>query len=176
LKYEVPWLALDERGKHTKNGLGNSLVGVKWRFFDQDRQGIDMSVYPQIEFNNSQSSYNRGLVEKGMGFVLPVQLQKSWGAISLNPELGYAFHEYHENEWIYGLAMGYQASSNLELLMEVSGVTQDGFHDDELVFNLGARLELSETHALLISAGRSFRSSASGEPQFLLYAGVQFNF
>jgi len=176
LKYEVPWLALDERGKHTKNGLGNSLVGVKWRFFDQDEQGIDMSVYPQIEFNNSQSSYNRGLVKKGMGFVLPVQLQKSWGAISLNPEVGYVFHEYNGNEWIYGLAIGYQASSNLEVLMEVSGVTQQDFHDDELVFNLGARLELSDTRALLISAGRSFRGSASGEPQLLLYTGVQFNF
>jgi len=176
LKYEVPWLVLDERGSHTKAGPGNSAFGMKWRFFDQDRQGIDMSIYPQFEFNNSNSSFDRGLVEKGMEFVLPVQLLKSWGAISLNPELGYVFREHNENEWIYGLAMGYQASSNLELLMEVSGVTQQDFHNDELVFNLGSRLELSETHALLISAGRSFRSSSSGEPEFLFYGGAQFNF
>ena len=60
--------------------------------------------------------------------------------------------------------------------MEVSGVTQQDFHDDELVFNLGTRLELSETRTLLISAGRSFRDSASGEPEFLLYIGIQFRF
>lgn len=176
LKYEVPWLVLDERGEHTKDGIGNSVFGLKWRFLDQDTDGIDMSVYPQLEFDNYHSSIDRGLVEKGMEFVLPIQLQKSWGTISLNPELGYVFREYDGNEWIYGLAMGYQASSNLELLAEISGVTGQDFKDDELVFNIGARWKLSETNTLLISAGRSFRDSASGEPEFLLYTGIQFNF
>lgn len=176
LKYEIPWLVLDERGDHTKDGIGNSVFGLKWRFFDQDTDGIDMSVYPQLEFNNYHSSIDRGLVDKGMELVLPIQLQKSWGIISLNPELGYVFREYNEHEWIYGLAMGYQASSNLELLAEISGNTGQDFEDDELVFNVGARWELSETRTLLISAGRSFRDSASGEPEFLLYTGIQLCF
>jgi len=176
LKYEVPWLVLDERGQRTKNGLGTSEFGVKWRFFDQERYGIDMSVYPQFEFNNSDSSADRGLVDRGLEFVLPVQLQKSFGSISFNPEFGYVFREYNDNEWIYGLALGYEASSNLELLAEIRGTTLQDFQDDELLFNLGARCELSETYSLLIAAGRSFRSAASGEPEFLLYAGIQFNF
>ena len=50
------------------------------------------------------------------------------------------------------------------------------FEDDELVFNIGARRKLSEVNTLLISAGRSFRDSASGEPEFLLYTGIQMNF
>ena len=176
LKYEVPWLVLNESGANTKDGIGNSVFGLKWRFFDQDTKGIDMSVYPQLEFNNSHSSVDRGLVDKGMGFILPIQLQKSWGAISLNPELGYVFREYNEHEWIYGLAMGYQASSDLELLAEISGTTGQDFEDDELVFNLGARCELSETYTLLVAAGRSFRSAASGEPEFLLFTGIQLCF
>ncbi len=71
LKYEVPWLVLDERGRHTSAGLGNSAFGVKWRFFEQDEQQIDMSIYPQFEFNNSSSAVDRGLVDKGIEFVLP---------------------------------------------------------------------------------------------------------
>ena len=176
LKYEVPWLVLDEDREHTKDGPGNSVLGVKWRFFDQDRQGLDMSVYPQLEFNNSHSSFRRGLIDKGMEFALPIQLQRSWGAISLNPEVGYVFREYSENEWIYGVAMGYHASRNLELLAEVSGLTGQDFENDELVFNFGTRLELSETHTLLLSAGRSFRDSASREPELLFYGGLQFTF
>jgi len=176
LKYEVPWLVLDERGERTKNGLGNSLIGVKWRFFDENRQGIDMSVYPKFEFNSSDSSADRGLVGRGLEFVLPAQLQKSFGSISLNPEFGYIFREYNDNEWIYGLALGYEASSNLELLAEISGTTGQDFEDDELVFNLGARCKLSETYTILVAAGRSFRPAASGEPEFLLYTGIQFNF
>jgi len=176
LKYEVPWLVLDERGRHTGAGLGNSALGVKWRFFDQDKQGIDMSIYPQFEFNNSGSSVDRGLVDKGVEFVLPIQVEKSFGPISLNPEFGYAFHEYDDNEWIYGLALGCETSSKLELLGEINGLTGQDFENDELVFNIGARWKLSETNTLLISAGRSFRDSASGEPEFLLYTGIQFNF
>ena len=176
LKYEAPWLILDERGQHTKAGLGNSAFGVKWRFFDQESCAIDMSVYPQFEFNTSNSAEDRGLVDRGVEFVLPFQIEKSFGPISLNPEFGYVFREYHDNEWIYGLAVGYEASSKLELLAEISGTTGQDFEDDELVFNLGARCELSETRTLLLSAGRSFRSDASGEPEFLLYTGLQFIF
>lgn len=176
LKYEVPWLVLDERGERTKAGMGKSAVGVKWRFLEQDRHRIDMSIYPQFEFNNSGSAVARGLVDKGVEFVLPFQVEKSFGPISLNPEFGYAFHEYDDNEWIYGLALGFEASSKLELLGEISGITGQDFENDELVFNIGARWELSETNTLLISAGRSFRDSASREPEFLLYTGIQFNF
>lgn len=176
LKYEVPWLVLDEHGQRTRTGLGNSVFGVKWRFFDQDSQRIDMSVYPQFEFNNSDSAADRGLVDRGAEFVLPFQMEESFGPISLNPEFGYALNEYNDNEWIYGLAVGYEASSNLELLAEISGTTDQDFEDDELVFNLGARCGLSESRTLLLSAGRSFHSAASGEPEFLLYAGIQFIF
>jgi hypothetical protein len=176
LKYEVPWLVLDERGEHTKAGLGNSAVGVKWRFLEQERHQFDMSIYPQFEFNNSDSAVDRGLIDKGVEFVLPFQVEKSFGPISLNPEFGYAFHEYDDNEWIYGLALGCETSSKLELLGEISGVTGQDLENDELVFNIGARWELSETNTLLISAGRSFHDSASGEPEFLLYTGIQLFF
>jgi len=175
LKYEVPWLVLDERGGQTKNALGKSAFGVKWRFLDEDGRKIDMSVYPQLEFNNSDSAADRGLTDRGVDFVLPLQVEKSFGPISLNPEFGYAFHEYDDNEWIYGLAMGYEASDCLELLAEICGKADDCFDDDELVFNLGARCRLSETRTLLLAAGRSCRSPASGEPELLLYAGIQFN-
>ena len=176
LKYEVPWLILDESGKHTKTGLGNSELGIKWRFFDEDRQGIDMSVYPQFEFNNSDSSADRGLVAKGTEFVLPFQFEKSLGPFSINPEFGYVFREYEDNEWIYGVALGYEVLDSLELLAEISGVTGQEFEDDELVFNLGTRWELNETYTLLLAAGRSFRDSASDETEFLLYAGIQLIF
>ncbi len=176
LKYEVPWLVIEECSRHTRAGLGNSTLGAKWRFFEQDRRRIDMSIYPQLAFNSSGSAADRGLVDKGIEFVLPFQVEKSFGPISLNPEFGYAFHEYDDNEWIYGLAMGYEASSRLELLGEVSGMTGQDFDNDELVFNIGARWELNEINTFLISAGRSFRDSASDEPEFLLYTGIQFNF
>src|SRR6266511_3707895 len=31
LKYEIPWVIFHERGIGTRGGIGNSLVGLKWR-------------------------------------------------------------------------------------------------------------------------------------------------
>ena len=92
LKYEVPWVALKDREK-IKGGVGNSLFGVKWRFLDQNRHGMAMSVYPQFEFNNSSSSADRGLVDKGIQFLLPFQIEKKIGKFTVNPELGYLFRK-----------------------------------------------------------------------------------
>lgn len=60
-KYEVPWLVLHENGSGTKSGLGNSVAGVKWRFLDEKRDGVAMSVYPQFEFSNPTTSADLGL-------------------------------------------------------------------------------------------------------------------
>jgi len=45
LKYEVPWVVLNSDEEGVKSGPGDSLAGVKWRFLDNDRDGVSMSVY-----------------------------------------------------------------------------------------------------------------------------------
>ena len=66
LKFELPWIILHEDGEGTKHGLGNSTLGVKWRFLDEDPDGLSMSVYPQFEFKNPTSSGDRGIVDDRM--------------------------------------------------------------------------------------------------------------
>jgi hypothetical protein len=56
LTYELPWVVLVPAGGGASSGLGNSLLGVKWRFLDQTNAGLDVSAYPQVEFNNPTSS------------------------------------------------------------------------------------------------------------------------
>jgi hypothetical protein len=120
LKFEIPWLFLDEDDGPSKNGLGNSQVGVKWRFLDQAEEWLDVSVYPQVEFNNPSSSARRDLVDDGTAWTLPIELEKSFGPVSVNPEIGYVLLE-DEDEWLYGLALGYSPSSGIELLAELHG-------------------------------------------------------
>jgi len=176
LKFEIPWLILDEDGRPTKSGLGNSLFGVKWRFRDEDEDGVSISIYPQFEFNNPTSSDERGLVEEGMELLLPVQLEKSLGPISMNGEVGYAIRENHEDEWVYGLALGREFSEGFELIGEIHGTALRDFAENELVFDIGTRLGMTSFLTLLLAAGRSFRGAESGEPQFFTYVGLQFLF
>ncbi len=62
LKYQVPYLVDGTNRGSTWSGLGKSLAGVKWRFYDSGEDGLQISTYPQLEFNNPALSLERGLV------------------------------------------------------------------------------------------------------------------
>ena len=74
LKYELPIIVLEAReGKqHLSAGLGNSLIGVKWRFYERqappgsNRVSFAFSVYPQLVLNNPTRSLSRGIVDPGL--------------------------------------------------------------------------------------------------------------
>ena len=175
LNYSVSWIVLDNRDEGTKNGLGNSEVAVKWRFMDEDRHGVAMSVYPRLIFNNPTSSAERGLVDKGTTFRLPVQMEKKIGIINVNMEFGHDFRQRGGDEWLYGLALKYAEIKGLEALAEIFGTANNSFKKHETVFNLGFRYDLSKNYTLLASAGRSFHS-APDQPNLLLYGGIQIRF
>jgi hypothetical protein len=173
IKYEVPWLVRHEKDAGTNGGLGNSVVGVKWRFLDQERYGVNMSVYPQYEFNPPTSSADRGLVDDGTNLLLPVQVSKKFGPVWVNGEFGYTFRQHFDGEWLYGLSSGYEIRENLSILGEIHGGTTKEFRKHEVVFNIGTQWDFTKKYGLLVSAGRSFSSGASGEPNLLMFLGLQ---
>jgi hypothetical protein len=176
LKYEVPWVFLDEEGAGTKSGLGNSEIGIKYRFLDEERHGVSMSVYPQFSFNNPTSSDERGLADPGTELLLPFEIARRVGPVDLGLELGYTLIEHGRDEWVYGLAAAWPLAERFELVGEVHGVATGDFEEDVLVFNLGSVLQAHEKINLLFSAGRSFRESSTTEPELLGYLGLQLNF
>ena len=173
LQYEVPWLIHHDQETGTRSGLGNSGAGVKWRFLDEERDGVSMSTYPQFEFNSPTSSADRGLVDHGTNLLLPVEATKKIGPLLLGGELGYTFRQDFGDEWLYGVSCGYDLLENLTFLGEIHGGATREFKSNEVLFNLGAQWDFSKKYGLLASAGRSFRSSTSDEPNLLLYLGLQ---
>ncbi len=173
LNYSVSWILLDSKDEGSKNGLGNSEVAVKWRFLDENRNDVAVSVYPRLIFNNPTSSADRGLVDRGIVFRLPVQMEKKIGIIEINIEVGHDFRQRGGDDWIYGLALKYAEIKGLEALAEVFGTANNSFKRHEAVFNLGLRYDLGKNCSLLASAGRSFHSEMD-QPNLLLYAGIQF--
>jgi hypothetical protein len=176
LKLELAWLVLREHGAKSKTGLSNTLIGIKWRFLDENRHGISMSTYPQLEFNNPTSSVRRGIVDSGANFLLPVELTRKLGPVEANLELGYRFVQHEKDQLLYGLAFGREISERFELMAEIHGEPNRDFSDDNRLINFGARYKINEHHTFLFSAGRSLRRSESGAPTFIMYAGLQFNY
>jgi hypothetical protein len=61
---EIPY-SVQNVASETRGGLGNSRVGVKWRFLDEVKGGVSVSTYPQFTLNNPTASVRRGLVDDG---------------------------------------------------------------------------------------------------------------
>jgi hypothetical protein len=175
LKIEIPWLVLHSNGQRSLNGLGNTNIGVRWRFRDErEHHRVALSIYPAIEFNNPTSSVRRGLVDKGPEFLMPLQWQTKVGKYGLNGDVGYRIKR-GADEVIYGVLVGREFGEAFELLAEVHGNGErQRLSDSEIVFNLGTRVRLTSHLNLLFSAGKSIRPSR--DPRFINYTGIQINF
>ncbi|MFM9903230.1 MAG: hypothetical protein ACKVQJ_01510 [Pyrinomonadaceae bacterium] len=175
LKVEIPWVVLHRNGQPGLQGLGNTNIGVRWRFRDEKKnQRIAMSIYPQIEFNNPTSSVRRGLVDKGPEFLMPLQWQTQIGGFGINGDIGYRFKR-GPDEMIYGVVVGREFKGGFELLGEIHGTgPRSRLRDSEVVYNLGSRIKLTQNITLIMSAGKSIRRNF--DPRFIGYGGLQINF
>jgi hypothetical protein len=175
LKYEQPWLTGAGTGV-PHGGIGDSLFGVKWRFFDQGEGGLEISTYPQFSMNDSVRSAQRGLVPGGWQMLLPVEVQKKFGGTTLFDEVGYLVNEYGGNGLLWGAAFEQEVCEKFSLLGELHAISATGFRKDNIVFNLGFHWQTFEHAALIGSAGRAIHEGGQDGPQFLGYLGMQFTF
>ena len=175
LKVEMPWAYLHNNGEPTINGLGNMNIGVRWRFRDAtEKHKIAMSIYPAFEFNTSQSSVRRGIVDKGPSFLLPLEWQTSVGKYGINGEVGYRFAR-GQDEVIYGLVVGREINKRVELMAEVYGEgPTNRIAEHAELYNFGTRIGMTKHTTFLFAAGGNFRQNV--DPKFIMYAGVQVTF
>ncbi len=172
LKYETGWLFVRPAGQNRQNGLGNSLVGVKWRFVGADDAAFKVSVYPQYEFENGTDSVERGVAEPAPNFLLPIEVSRSYGRVAVVGELGYQFLHNSEDEWVYGLLGALHASDNLELLAEIHGTVAPGLSSWDPLINVGLRRSFGDRFKLLASVGTGFTNGAEST-RLIAYLGVQ---
>ena len=175
LKVEIPWLIVGRNGEPRVSGLGNTNVGVRWRFRDEtEHHRVALSIYPQIEFNNPTSSVRRGIVDKGPEFLMPLQWQTQVGKYGINGDVGYRFKR-GSDEIIYGVVVGREFREKFELLGEFHGTgPSTRLGDSEVVYNFGTRVKLTKHLTYLMSAGSSMIRGR--DPRFIAYAGIQTNF
>jgi hypothetical protein len=154
LKYELP-IAIQEtrpqpgtgdqpaQAGSVIGGLGESLLGVKWRFYEhhpgdpwfgrnppdsaaQAEKGeervvnFSMSTYPQISLDNPTRSVPRGVVAPGPDFLLPLEVNGRIGPIRLDGEVGYHFGNHAlPQSWIRGLIVGHEFTDRTEAYAEI---------------------------------------------------------
>jgi hypothetical protein len=193
LKYELPIAAATDENNLTRVGLGESLIGVKWRFYEHHAVGeprseknmdYSLGAYPQVSLNNPTDSVRRSIVESGPQYYLPIEATANFGAIKLNGEIGRWIGNRHTpSRWGRGLIVGREFNDRFELYGEVYDL-QDANRVDgepklrELTADIGGRRSLDRSgHVrLLFMGGRSLQavSHSNSEPNWIAYLGVQF--
>ena len=179
LKYQVPYLFFSDNGAPFKGGVGNSLLGLKWRFYQQGSEtGWHISIYPQLELNNPTDSDARQIVDKGPRFLLPVEVTKVFGPVEVNFEGGYWFTNQTPgnqtpSERILGLAFGHQFNRRFEGLCEFYDDVLLGGGDRSVTFDVGGRYEFRKGLLLLFMAGRGLGTVGGQSVSFIGYFGLQ---
>jgi len=165
---------LKRQGHGWIGGFGGTEAAVKWRFVDNEKAGLTVSMFPRVLFNISQSAVRRGLAEDGTRFQLPIQVAKAFPGFDLDFEWGTLMGTAGPAEWLYGIVVGKDVSKTMALMAELHGTSRTNFNDDVLVLNFGVRQKLNE-HCLFIgSLGHEVRSPAARA--IVGYAGVQLLF
>jgi hypothetical protein len=89
LTYEAPYVLQTMPGHTQLTGWSNSFLGVKWRFYENDKSGWQISTFPQLQIAGPVGSSKNGIAEPASRFFLPIEITKSFPKVDLNFEAGY---------------------------------------------------------------------------------------
>jgi hypothetical protein len=192
LKYELPLAAATDQNNTTRAGLGESLLGVKWRPYEYHRAGeaktdenmlFSLGTYPQASINNPTSAVRRGIVENGPQYYLPLEFTAKWGPVDFNGEVGHWFgNQLVPSRWGRGLIAGREFNERFELYGELYDL-QDANRignvpkQRELTLDVGGRQTLDRGGhlRLLFMGGRAIQAVTrqNSEPSWIAYVGLQ---
>jgi hypothetical protein len=171
LKLEIPIAIVHEDSSGTAAGAGDLLLGVKWRFLNNEQSKFQLGVYPQLLLPTGDRA--QGLGEGRPAYVLPFLAQKSWDKWTLYGNVGYWWQNGAEmrNYFYAGAVLEYGISERLTLGVELFGNSpKERNGRSDVAFNIGGSLKLNEHINLLFTGGRDI----VGDTSAMAYIGLQF--
>ena len=122
LKYERPYVTLEETGAEQHQGLGPTELGVKWRFLDS--HGWQIAIYPNYIFDDAfKVTDEQGIPEEseGKAFTVPLLISKNVAHVyTLAANVGYAQNIDHlTKDCVGALGVGRALGANGRILAEV---------------------------------------------------------
>jgi hypothetical protein len=170
LKLEIPVRVVHENSDGTTAGPGDLLLGVKWRFFNNEKSQLQLGIYPQLLLPTGDHA--RGLGDGGSAFVFPLLAQKNWGKWTLYGNVGYWWQIGAETrDYVYaGAVLERDINERLTLGIELFGnAPKERGGRSDIAFNLGGSWKLSTHLNLLFAAGRDI----VGDTTAMGYIGLQ---
>jgi hypothetical protein len=171
LTLDVP-IAFSHEGAGWRSGAGNLAASIKYRFYHNERAGLQIAVFPGITLPTAANGLGAGRVTA----FLPIWAQKDigpWsvfggGGYNVNPGAG------NRNYWSGGVAVARQFGKKLLVGVEADQYGSDvtGGHSSTSV-GVGTIVYLGGPMSLLGSAGPTWTGNKTG---YHVYAALGLNF
>ncbi len=167
----APFVLAAGHGDPARYGPGDLELGAKYRFLDEDRAGVQVGTFPIVTVPTGSEA--RGLGEGSATVLLPIWLQKSFGPWTTYGGVGYRIRTAaaEANSWFLGwqvqrqtgpVALGAEVYRETETDRTLAGANG---------FSVGAVVDVSELHHLLLSFG-----AGEGRQDLHAYLGWQLTF
>ena len=170
LKLEIPVEIIHNDSDGTVSGAGDLLLGVKWRFLNNEQSQFQLGTYPQVLVPTGDRA--RGLGQGQPAYLLPFLVQKSWSKWTVYGEVGYWWQTAAETRnYVYaGAVVKREINERLELGVELFGNSpKESGGRSELAFNVGGTWKLNQNLNLLFSGGRDI----VGDTRVMAYIWLQ---
>jgi len=169
----APLQYVKPEGGSSQYGFGDLELGIKYRFIQEAESVPMVGTFPIVLLPTGNKDNGLGGGETQV--FLPLWIQKSWGPWTTYGGGGYWINpgEGNKNWWFFGWLVQREITKQFTLGAEVfhKTISHEG-GESSTGFNLGAIINLTEQHHILLSAGRDF----SGPNLFTAYVGYQFTF
>ncbi len=152
----LPYVINTLAGQTSQAGMGDIVMGVKYRFMQETENRPMMAVYPIVVAANGNVS--KGLGNGGQQYFLPVWMQKSWddwhvyggGGYWINRAPGMASH------WYFGMTVLNDITERFSFGGEAFHATDmKPYENSSNGFNLGGIYKIDKYNRILFSAGRA---------------------
>jgi len=166
-------------GDSFRYGYGDSEIGVKYRFIEEDEEGWrpQVAIYPAIDLPT-------GIAREGLGaghtrVFLPVWAQKSFGDWTTYGGGGYWLNQHADtdrNYWFMGWTLLRKFSEEWTLGGEIFHQTADQVGGRASSgFNLGGYYNFNEENHIIFTFGRGLQNVEETN-RFSYYVGYQLGF
>lgn len=169
----TPFVYNKPEGQSTERGYGDTELGIKYRFLNNEDSHFMAGTFPLVELPTGDS--DKGLGTGHTPFFVPLWLQKSWGAWQSYGGGGFWRNpgEGNKDYWFFGWQLQREISKELTLGAELFSQTRDT--DDGMSrtgFTIGGILNVTDDHHVLLSAG----SDMHGRNRISAYLAYQYTF
>lgn len=174
LKLEVPYVygqfsEYDETGVRsttTLRGIGNTNLGVKYRFYDNEESGLSLAVYPQFEFRTpgARLEDDGGAAATCTVIKVPLLLTREFDHVSFTADLGFEkSSEDSRADTFASFGVGTRLSDKLAILGEIAGQSLGRSDERRILMNVGLRGKISDSQLLVAAIGRDIRAGGDGQ-------------